>query len=198
MQPLGWREVVSDDVDVSILIRPEGRMQPPACRPTGIRRSDQRFNPHPARRPDATAGAADKRHTLRLSYSGFNPHPARRPDATPDVAPTTSRTGTSLTFQSSSGQKAGCNGRHSPGLALGHHHGVSILIRPEGRMQPPQSSWAYERTRRSEVSILIRPEGRMQPDTKARPTLQHQGSTCFNPHPARRPDATLTLADWTQ
>ena len=37
-------------------------------------------------------------------------------------------------FQSSSGQKAGCNRHHGPG----HHRAerVSILIRPSGRMQP--------------------------------------------------------------
>ena len=60
-------------------------------------------------------------------------------------------------FQSSSGQKAGCNnpyGATSPGRGL-----VSILIRPEGRMQRQGAVHSLSLVR---VSILIRPEGRMQ------------------------------------
>ena len=62
---------------VSILIRPEGRMQPSF--PTRISMLVPRFNPHPARRPDAT-GVISLRNG-------------------------------ELMFQSSSGQKAGCNDR---------------------------------------------------------------------------------------
>ena len=96
-------------VAVSILIRPEGRMQPPKRR---------------------------------------------------------GRTLSPWLFQSSSGQKAGCNidpNDRARGLLL-----VSILIRPEGRMQRPvQERYAHP----SHVSILIRPEGRMQPvQALVRPT----------------------------
>ena len=74
------------------------------------------------------------------------------------------------------------------------HHGghlvlVSILIRPEGRMQLAPARCAEQRPVHvlSPFSILIRPEGRMQ-------LAGHCGMTarfgCFNPHPARRPDAT--------
>ena len=118
-------------------------------------------------------------------------------------------------FQSSSGQKAGCNpmgvqnvcerhllvsilirpeGRMQlsesarpilfPG-STGVSTPVSILIRPEGRMQPQLSTQAN--TTAIYVSILIRPEGRMQ-----RPLFVHSlvHRVGFNPHPARRPDAT--------
>ena len=85
------------------------------------------FNPHPARRPDATpftvsvnlstprmfqssssqkAGCNPMATGALMLTSGFNPHPARRPDATtrPLAAPTPLPR-----FQSSSSQKAGCN-----------------------------------------------------------------------------------------
>ena len=89
-----------------------------------------------------------------------------------------------LRFQSSSGQKAGCN----TGLAKKCCHGdrVSILIRPEGRMQPQTAPQTRPET--LPVSILIRPEGRMQPAAPACGRGAARGS--FNPHPARRPDAT--------
>ena len=61
-----------------------------------------------------------------------------------------------LLFQSSSGQKAGCNTGYGESAT---HSKVSILIRPEGRMQLRglDATSAVE-----QVSILIRPEGRMQ------------------------------------
>ena len=40
------------------------------------------FNPHPARRPDATAPGF---HWVKDALPCFNPHPARRPDATASV-----------------------------------------------------------------------------------------------------------------
>ena len=134
---------------VSILIRPEGRMQL-ACvaRSTCCAVTDG-FNPHPARRPDAT-GRLQPRAT---DDRRFNPHPARRPDATrrPRFRPAGQR------FQSSSGQKAGCN--FLDALCAFGLLEVSILIRPEGRMQ---RSARRQRVAWPLVSILIRPEGRMQ------------------------------------
>ena len=62
-------------VAVSILIRPEGRMQRLIMR------------------------------IIRPRGKCFNPHPARRPDATPNQLKKILDFG----FQSSSGQKAGCN-----------------------------------------------------------------------------------------
>jgi len=66
---------------------------------------------------------------------------------------------------------------------------VSILTRPEGRV-------LRDRERRRHVvdigvSILTRPEGRVLPlPSRSRPGWW----CCFNPHPARRPSATATLA----
>ena len=133
-------------------------------------------------------------------------------------------------FQSSPGQKAGCNRAGQPDdLERGP---VSILTRPEGRMQPRIERLLADVP---EVSILTRPEGRMQPDIdpcllqpamfqsspgqkagcnpagvcRGRSMSRFQSSPgqkagCnarpfsrriprihrFNPHPARRPDAT--------
>ena len=91
---------------------------------------------------------------------------------------------TPLSFQSSPDPKAGCNypsaGR-SPSPAP-----VSILTRPEGRMQP-RDPYVHGATDRL-VSILTRP-GR--PDATVG---SHAGRISrirgFNPHPTRRPDAT--------
>ena len=111
----------------------------------------------------------------------FNPHPARRPDAT------------AADYQ-------------YPAALY-----VSILIRPEGRMPPPI---IFNGISLTAVSILIRPEGRMPPKQRSIATwpLQFQSSSgpkagchalmptnsanypCFNPHPARRPDATSMLS----
>ena len=85
-----------------------------------------RFNPHPARRPDATCVW----RALAQSKPCFNPHPARRPDATGRSVWAVK----SLKFQSSSGQKAGCNPFLT--VTLTATVPVSILIRPSGRMQP--------------------------------------------------------------
>ena len=93
---------------VSILIRPEGRMQhatlprlnplrSAGCNHGGVALWRARFNPHPARRPDATAwewpsfnphparrpdATAAQRWRAKSAHLSFNPHPARRPDAT--------------------------------------------------------------------------------------------------------------------
>ena len=207
------------------------------------------FNPHPARRPDATAGLPP----ARLSPTCFNPHPARRPDATRDGSDTlVSINGVSILIRPSGRMQHGfvCLQQFADCLGFNPHPArrpdatlalaglnptifdVSILIRPEGRMQPRAIS-----TRRcsslfqsssgqkagcnpisearwfgiQQVSILIRPEGRMQrpprhplrksftgfnphparrPDATAWPLLQAPTSRGFNPHPARRPDAT--------
>ena len=61
---------------VSILTRPEGRMQ--LSKLFSKVWASAGFNPHPARRPDATWGGQQS----MLVTSCFNPHPARRPDAT--------------------------------------------------------------------------------------------------------------------
>ena len=109
------------------------------------------FNPHPARRPDATLP-----NTCAESRScGFNPHPARRPDAT--VASGDDITGLSVSILI---RPEGRMQHHVVGPAVADVVQVSILIRPEGRMQRPGRF--QQRYRPQQVSILIRPEGRMQ------------------------------------
>ena len=174
---------------VSLGFNPHPARRPDATPPkpgTGLTTTSC-FNPHPARRPDATLSrlTTDSVGSLR-----FNPHPARRPDATG------LESGVKFDlqlFQSSSGQKAGCN-HHRPtglgGLLAGFNPHparrpdatpihkmmnrmikVSILIRPEGRMQHrygPRATPGHLR-----VSILIRPEGRMQRGVFHVGTLYH-------------------------
>ena len=158
-------------VGVSILIRPEGRMQRPSFRLRPPGSVCWCFNPHPARRPDATNGAFNSFScssaavsilirpegrmqlcpaTVRRPWvSCFNPHPARRPDATGRAA----TTAPPLLFQSSSGQKAGCN----PGLLL-----VVACFNPHPARRPDATSQRPLALHGLAVSILIRPEGRMQ------------------------------------
>ena len=111
-------------------------------------------------------------------HVSFNPHPARRPDATtPSPVSESSRN----SFQSSSGQKAGCNALPRPNTSAS---GVSILIRPEGRMQPvttPESGRGCE---------CFNPHPARRPDATRLKAPRCSRRECFNPHPARRPDAT--------
>ena len=90
------------------------------------------FNPHPARRPDAIRRWPGRRCGPRC----FNPHPARRPDA---IRLSPQRSQEVCVFQSSPGQKAGCNGHDAISCDL--LPTVSILTRPEGRMQLPLSEF---------------------------------------------------------
>ncbi len=92
---------------------------------------------------------------------------------------------------------------------------VSILTRPGGRVQPNTPSTCLLTI--TPVSILTRPGGRVQPDNHGagrpvwqkvsiltRPGGRVQRSVtlgggdeiaCFNPHPTRRPGATLPQGD---
>ena len=137
------------------------------------------FNPHPARRPGATLRVS---LLPRSNRPGFNPHPARRPGATRldavrcqvrQVSILTRPEGRvqlnsrmpisvgSMMFQSSPGPKAGCNLFADPHYEPFAER-VSILTRPEGRVQLQNLDLTVERL-----------------DTR------------FNPHPARRPGATI-------
>jgi hypothetical protein len=86
------------------------------------------FNPQPARRPAATRSA---RSSARLAAS-FNPQPARRPAATTPLSPAQKAL---QRFQSSAGPKAGCNPRRATVAQDEAGVLVSILSRPEGRLQ---------------------------------------------------------------
>ena len=166
-----WQNVVSSNIAVSILTRPEGRVQPylvpyalgvnlfqsspvpkdgcnmilgllsdtprrfqsspvpkDGCNhiPTADAGQLSSFNPHPSRRTGATIGA----HGVAGFCRRFNPHPSRRTGATPPACWMTGN----REFQSSPVPKDGCNKiadhANDEGIA------VSILTRPEGRVQP--------------------------------------------------------------
>ena len=124
------------------------------------------------------AGCNPKVSVASEDAAGFNPHPAFWPDA---IHPQASSDTYYDAFQSSSGQKAGCNCHGASSSS--NEYRVSILIRPEGRMQL-RAPWGAKPAIR--VSILIRPEGRMQSYRRAG---RSPNAASFNPHPARRPDA---------
>ena len=111
---------------VSILTRPEGRVQ---LYRLLSKHTQEGFNPHPTRRPGATSVAPPYMGQCRC----FNPHPTRRPGATPawDIRHTAE-----FVFQSSPDPKAGCN-FDTRQCSTRHSH-VSILTRPEGRVQRPR------------------------------------------------------------
>ena len=122
----------------------------------------------------------DEYFGLVQDLQSFNPHPARRPDATSVVVTPVTRTVD--WFQSSSGQKAGCN--YTPGAVVNlSANRVSILIRPEGRMQPDVGT-AVTATDAFQSSSGQKAGCNALSVVKGIPAG-------FNPHPARRPDATL-------
>ena len=137
-------------IPVSILTQPEGRMQRPAmslmvCNPSRFQSSPSpkagcngscghhitrwfaSFNPHPARRPDATTNC----RRWSAIHQGFNPHPARRPDAT-GAAGITLPGGSQVSILT---QPEGRMQQRTAGAGL-QSIKVSILTQPEGRMQP--------------------------------------------------------------
>ena len=163
-----------DDVAVSILIRPEGRMQPPE---PGQAITVHRFQSSSG----LLAGCnGDNEAHNRKHPHGFNPHPAFWPDATFPHRGLPGALQVSILIRPEGRMQRGSPAAGGPDCGR-----VSILIRPEGRMQ--LLGLGFDRQGDGSVSILIRPEGRMQP-------LQHPvppAVACgFNPHPARRPDAT--------
>ena len=135
---------------VSILTRPEGRVQPWLSSPWDSHNRTC-FNPHPARRPGATAA----RRTWCATPSGFNPHPARRPGAT-----------------------------HYLGAHYQEHGEVSILTRPEGRVQH-HVVYQHENPANGFQSSPGQKAG-CNTDNRA----PSPADCSFNPHPARRPGAT--------
>ena len=160
MQPAGrgrpsWRRS-----PVSILIRPSGRMQ---------------------RAEGGQHSAAPVGVSILI-----------RPSGRMQLPPGSGLTCPNCGFQSSSGQKDGCNPWRT-GLQ-GQFCTVSILIRPEGRMQPMHR--LHHGGHLVLVSILIRPEGWMQlaPGVPATAAGVNPHPSSFNPHPARRPDATTAPA----
>ena len=157
---------------VSILTRPEGRVQPDfriegeqhrqvsiLTRPEGRVQRRRWWNTSSScwrfqSSPVPKDGCNRPRRALGVFGGRFNPHPSRRTGATRGEESVTTR------------------------------FSVSILTRPEGRVQPQ----AHEVLKTIvEVSILTRPEGRVQPS----PAISFgAGVVRFNPHPSRRTGAT--------
>ncbi len=138
------------------------------------------FNPHPARKPDATiAGSMGKSYRSvvsiltrpesrmlhsqaampRSSKTSFNPHPARKPDAT---APGREERNAPSGFNPHPARKP--DATPPPPPATTPTLVVSILTRPESRMLQAQKAQTATRTK---VSILTRPESRMLPPGSA-------------------------------
>ena len=149
---------------VSILIRPEGRMQLSGTSSPKCLVCRFRFNPHPAFWPDATLGTSPTcQRRLKVIVSIL-------------IRP--------------SGWMQQWTWYHGQPTWSSKH--VSILIRPSGRMQPRMPPVTAYRlvVKRIPVSILIRPSGRMQPCNPYRIVEVRPSSNGFNPHPAFWPDAT--------
>ena len=157
---------------VSILIQPEGRMQRAGHCPAG---GPSSFNPHPARRPDATSKSVSfSRITPRFQSSSSQKVGCNCPP--PFLAPFMKL------FQSSSSQKAGCN--PPSGGAVWR----DVMF---------QSSSSQKAGCNSQARDYIEAHKLFQSSSsqKAGCNPGIQGFTlrfvpCFNPHPARRPDAT--------
>ena len=171
---------------VSILTRPERRMQPVGASSILHRSRRQSFNPHPPREADATLASlapsiATTGHGVsiltrperRMQPFGaiaspqpaaappcFNPHPPREADAT---------------------------GAFNKLMALGQRpSAVSILTRPERRMQPMANVLGMRRAIGAlRVSILTRPERRMQ-QSDAVPMLVASHPVSILTRPERR------------
>ena len=133
---------------VSILIQPEGRMQPLFAH--GDRIHVSCFNPHPARRPDATLPSQASPAGLYSFQSSSSPKAGCNMRCT-TASPA------SLMFQSSSSPKAGCNEADEKGNAR-----AEFGFNPHPARRPDATAWNSSPYELTFVSILIQPEGRMQ------------------------------------
>ena len=187
MQPIVYTGclVVNTEIPlVSILIRPEGRMQPAGSCSLSIGLMASVFQSSSGLLAGCNSITSD--HVggcITLHDVSILIRPSGRMQL---VLFHLGKKVLELLFQSSSGQKAGCNSRRmvrppdgtsfqsSSGLLAGCNSGrgrakllsgwlgVSILIRPSGRMQPGKNVKDHI-DGLGMVSILIRPSGRMQP-----------------------------------
>jgi hypothetical protein len=198
LQPSRSRDVV---LIVSILTRPEGRVQrccqtPCAsqsrsvCRSRSVRSNWLPFQSSPVPKDGCNSVTADevsphpsredgcnyRPRTTLLYVCSFNPHPSRRTGATTSVP------GSISSYHQCPRQspvpKDGCNGlpRQFPN--------VSILTRPEGRVQRQQPCQVRPFHHRMFQSSPV--QGRV-----------HESciSVSINPHPSRRTGATSTSVD---
>ena len=139
---------------VSILIRPEGRMQRAVILPSRPYRHSDPFQSSSGQKAGCNTVVPSRMRCIGIGVSILI-RPEGRMQRSGELY---GLAGASL-FQSSSGQKAGCNSYHGPGFSS----------RPSG----------------------FNPHPARRPDATSIAGLPHPcHSHCFNPHPARRPDAT--------
>ncbi len=155
------------------------------------------FNPHPPREADATYILASIRvhqvvsiltrpeRRMQRRRAGcchaparFNPHPPREADATP--SPTTRRSPNATRFNPHPPREADATADRR---ADGSEDRVSILIRPERRMQPPGPDL-------SPASHRFNPHPPREADATPRSPRTAGQAQGFNPHPPREADAT--------
>ena len=163
------------DMGVSILTRPEGRVQRLRARRSCIALNLFQSSPGPKagcnHRTNLVRSLAARVSILTRPEGRVQPHPVVNLDGFVLVSILTRPEGRVQPSWIRCGDR-------SPGP-------VSILTRPEGRVQlGDDRSWHGGAVG---VSILTRPEGRVQP---ARSGISRRLRTRFNPHPARRPGAT--------
>ena len=182
---------------VSILIQPEG-----GCnwrRPSCAARLARSFNPHPARRPDATSGNCPaclmrtcfNPHPARrpdatsgncpacLMRTCFNPHPARRPDAT--ASATSARFPRSRRFNPHPARRPDATSRTAatmPWITCFNPHPAR---RPDATLQ---------QLRHRHNEDLFQSSSSPKAGCNQAEVARRLSPTSFNPHPARRPDAT--------
>ena len=133
---------------VSTLTRRESRVRLPVD--DRIVFGNNGFNPHPARKPGATAS----RRCGFQSATGFNPHPARKPGATAVYAhPQCGNDVSTLTRRESRVRRQYHRRRPYPRSA------VSTLTRRESRVRPPVDGYDLASVK---VSTLTRRESRVR------------------------------------
>ena len=185
---------------VSILTRPEGRVQPVIAW-LAIHGFGVSILTRPEGRVQQTVSSGSDRRS-----AGFNPHPTRRPGATAEdmVCDDYADAVSILTRPEGRVQQA-------PPLRLRRCRRVSILTRPEGRVQLSKHEYPVARscfnphpTRRPGATPTDQPISlanylfQSSPDPKAGCNNACRSSSLpsssgFNPHPTRRPGATTDL-----
>ena len=118
-----------------------------------------------------------------VGCASFNPHPARRPDAI--LVPAEYHLSTEVSILTRPEGRMQSHNVRKGGWYAGR---VSILTRPEGRMQCAVCK--YNGACAVRVSILTRPEGRMQSPTC---TVMPPTSTVFQSSPGQKAGCNVSF-----
>ncbi len=155
--------------------------------------------------PGPKAGCYHNQRARKMAIRGFNPHPARKPDAThlrskfkltQEVSILTrpesrmlrvnnKRAIGSCRFQSSPGPKAGCYFFLSVMLLK------LLCFNPHPARKPDATGAIFPM---SSMSDGFNPHPARKPDATSVPLSISTLASGFNPHPARKPDATVRAA----